>query len=251
MRRIGSSDTLCCSFCRKSEGAVGKLLSNPSDYPRAYICDECIAVCSSMLGHPEIPWRSQDDIIVAPPDASEYAPYYARYISLVKADDILAALSEQAQETRSLFSGFNDADEDYRYAPEKWSVKEVLGHVIDTERIFAYRALRIARNDRTPLPGFEQDDYVRNGDFGKQRLAALIEEFAWVRRSSLMLFRQFSPEAWMRVGIADQKEISVRAIAYIIAGHELHHRQVLKEKYGMAICPPLNTSSHARSVSPP
>jgi len=213
---------------------VEGLIPNPSDYPRAYICNECIAVCSSILGHPDIPWRSQDDIIVAAPDASEYAPYYARYISLVNADGILAALSDQAQETRALFSGFIDADEDYRYAPEKWSVKEVLGHVIDAERVFAYRALRIARNDRTPLPGFEQDDYVRNGGFAQQRLADLIEEFAWVRRSNLMLFRQFSPEAWMRVGIADEKEISVRAIAYIIAGHELHHRQVLKEKYGVA-----------------
>jgi hypothetical protein len=226
-----SSDAPECSFCRKSEGAVGKLVSNPSDYPRAYICNECIAVCSSILGHPDIPWRSQDDIIVAAPDASEYAPYYGRYIALVNADNILAALSEQARETRALFSGWMDADGDYRYAPEKWSVKEVLGHVIDTERVYAYRALRIARNDRTPLPGFDQDDYVRNGGFSEQRLARLIEEFAWVRRSSLMLFRQFSPEVWMRVGIADQKEISVRAIAYIIAGHELHHRQILKEKY--------------------
>jgi len=165
------------------------------------------------------------------PDASEHAPYYGRYIALVNAGDILAALTQQAPETQALFSGFSDAEQDYRYAPDKWSVKEVLGHVIDTERVFAYRALRIARNDRTPLPGFEQDDYVRYGAFAELRLADMLEEFACVRRASLFLFRPLSREAWMRRGIADQKEISVRALAYIIAGHELHHRQVLKEKY--------------------
>ncbi len=106
--------------------------------------------------------------------------------------------------------------------------------MIDAERIFPYRALRIARNDRTPLPGFEQDDYVRYGGFAARQLVDLIEEFVCVRRASLFLFHQFNPETWMRRGIADQKEISVRAIAYILAGHELHHRQVLKEKYLLA-----------------
>jgi DinB superfamily len=168
---------------------------------------------------------------IGTPDASEYAPYYGRYISLVGADDILAALEEQVRGTQALLAGLSEAQGDYRYAPEKWSVKEVLGHLIDTERVFAYRALRVARNDRTPLPGFEQDDYVRYGDFATQQLTSLIEEFVCVRRSNLLLFRQFGPEAWMRRGIADQKEISVRALAYIIAGHELHHRQVLQEKY--------------------
>jgi hypothetical protein len=165
------------------------------------------------------------------PDASEYAPYYGRYISLVRAGDILAALEEQPRETQKLLSGLSETQGHYRYAPGKWSVKELLGHLIDTERVFAYRALRIARNDRTPLAGFEQDDYVRQGNFEVQPLANLIEEFACVRRASLFLFQQLSAEAWMRRGIADQKEISVRALAYIIAGHELHHRQVLKEKY--------------------
>ena len=230
-----SSEASRCSFCHKSERDVGKLISGPSDYGPAYICNECIAVCSSILRDDEA-WPTQGSgSKIGVPDASEYAPYYGRYISLMNADDILAALEEQAQETRAVLSGLSDADEDYRYAPEKWSIKEVLGHVIDAERVFAYRALRIARNDRTPLPGFEQDDYVRYGGFAEQRLADLIEEFVCVRRSNLMLFRQFSPEAWMRVGVADQKEISVRAIAYIIAGHELHHRQVLKEKYGAAV----------------
>jgi hypothetical protein len=234
MKRAESSDAHRCSFCHKSEDAVGKLVSSPSDYPRAYICDECIAVCSSMLDYPQILWHSQKTVIVAAPEASEYAPYYGRYISLLGGDDILATLEKQAQETRELLSGLSDAEEDYRYAPEKWSVKEVLGHVIDAERVFAYRALRIARHDRTPLPGFEQDDYVRYGGFSDRRLADLIQEFICVRRTNLLLFQQFSPEAWMRSGIADHKEISVRAIAYIIAGHELHHRQVLKEKYLIA-----------------
>jgi hypothetical protein len=107
----------------------------------------------------------------------------------------------------------------------------MVGHVIDTERIFAYRALRIARNDPTPMEGFEQDDYVRYGGFAASSLVDLMEEFACVRRASVWLFRKLSPEAWMRRGIASQNEISVRAIAYVIAGHELHHRQVLREKY--------------------
>ena len=168
---------------------------------------------------------------IGAPDASEYAPYYGRYISLVSAADILAALEEQPRETQALLSALSEAHGHYRYAPDKWSVKELLGHLIDTERVFAYRALRIARNDRTPMAGFEQDDYVRHGDFEVRQLANLIEEFACVRRASLFLFQQFSPEAWMRRGIANQKEISVRALAYIIAGHELHHRQVLRAKY--------------------
>jgi hypothetical protein len=245
-----SSELLRCSFCRKTEGEVGKLVSNPGE-PRVYICSECIAVCNAILPEDKawpIPKRAPN---IEAPDASEYAPYYGWYISLVKAGDILAALAEQAEETWALFAGLSDVQGHYRYAPEKWSVKEVLGHVIDVERVFAYRALRIARNDRTPLPGFEQDDYVRYGGFASQRLADLIEEFVCVRRANLMLFQQFSPEAWMRLGTADEKAISVRAIAYIMAGHELHHRQVLKEKYGIASCPLLDTSSHVRSVPAP
>ncbi len=134
----------------------------------------------------------------------------------------------------AILSSLGERQGNYRYAPDKWSVKEVLGHVIDTERIFAYRALRIARNDKTPIEGFEQDDYVRAALSGNRTLAGLIEEFSAVRHAGLLLFRSFDPEAWVRKGIASQKEISVRALVYVIAGHELHHRKILQEKYLLA-----------------
>jgi hypothetical protein len=168
---------------------------------------------------------------ISAPDASEYAPYYGRYIALVGGSDVVAALEDQPRETLALLSGLSEAQGDYRYAPDKWSIKEMLGHVIDAERVFSYRALRFARNDSTPLASFEQDDYVRAGDFGDRRLADLIEEFVCVRRATVSLFRTLSPEAWMRRGVASDNPVSVRAVAYIIAGHELHHRAVLKEKY--------------------
>jgi hypothetical protein len=164
------------------------------------------------------------------PDASEYAPYYGRYISLVSGD-ILAALEDQPRETMALLSTLTEAQAQFRYAPDKWSIKEILGHVIDTERIFAYRALRIARNDATPMEGYEQDDYVRNGDFDRCALADLLDEFTCVRRATLSLLQKLTPEAWLRRGIANKNEVSVRALAYIIAGHELHHRKVLEEQY--------------------
>lgn len=130
-----------------------------------------------------------------------------------------------------LFERLTDQQADYRYAPEKWSVKEVLGHVIDTERIMGYRALRIARGDKKPMEGFEQDDYVRVAQFGHRTLAGLVEEFNAVRRATLLLFQNLEPQAWTRRGIANEKEVSVRALAYIIAGHELHHRNILQEQY--------------------
>ncbi|MFN7997076.1 MAG: DinB family protein [Bryobacteraceae bacterium] len=167
---------------------------------------------------------------IASPDASEYAAYYGRYISLVSGD-LMTALANQPGETLSLLSGVSEEQGDYRYAPDKWSIKELIEHVIDSERVFAYRALRFARNDRTPLPGFEQDDYVRNGSAATTPLSDLMEEFTAVRRASILLFQKLNPEAWMRRGVANDNEITVRAIGYVIAGHELHHRRVLVEKY--------------------
>jgi len=168
---------------------------------------------------------------MAAPHASEYAPYYGRYISLVPGNDVVAALEDQPRNTLALVSGLTDEQGDYRYAPGKWSIKEIIGHMVDAERVFSYRALRFARNDQTPLASFEQDDYVRFGDFGSRRLADLIEEFVCVRRATVWLFRHLSPEAWTRRGIASDNQVSVRAAAYIIAGHELHHRRVLQQKY--------------------
>lgn len=165
------------------------------------------------------------------PQPGENAPYYDRYISLVPGDDILATLDEQRRQTVLLLSGRTEADGDLRYAPAKWSLKEVLGHLNDTERIMSYRALRIARSDATPIEGFEQDDYVRHGPFVRRPLADLIEDYIAVRRATLSLFRNLDEVAWARRGVANKNEITVRALAYIIAGHELHHRQILEEKY--------------------
>ena len=171
---------------------------------------------------------------VARPQAGEYSPYYDRYISLVQGEDILNTLDQQRRETMTLLCGRNEEDGNFRYAPGKWSAKEVLGHVCDTERVFAYRAMRISRADTTPLEGFEQDDYVRHGPFAKRPLEDLVEDFIAVRRATLSLLRNLDEAAWTRRGIANKNEVSVRGLAYIIAGHELHHRGILEEKYFVA-----------------
>jgi hypothetical protein len=165
------------------------------------------------------------------PEPGEYAPYYERYIALVDGNNILAALDEQRRQTVLLLCGRDEADGDFRYATDKWSANEVIGHVNDSERIFAYRALRIARGDRTPIEGYEQDDYVRNSGCANRTLPDLVEDYIAVRQATLSLFRNLDEAAWLRRGIANKNEVSVRAVAYIIAGHELHHRRVLEEKY--------------------
>ena len=171
------------------------------------------------------------ELVIARPQPDEYAPYYDRYISLVQGEDILTALDQQRRDTMTLLCGRDEEDGDFRYAPEKWSAKEVLGHVCDTERIFAYRALRISRSDATPMEGFEQDDYVRNGPFAHRALSDLVEDLIAVRRATLSLLRNLDEAAWTRRGTANKNEVSVRGLAYIIAGHELHHRRILEEKY--------------------
>ncbi len=170
------------------------------------------------------------------PQPGEYAPYYDRYISLVHhnetpGNDILAALEDQRRQMVLLLCGRTEADGDLRYAPDKWSLKEVLGHINDTERIMSYRALRISRGDATPIEGYEQDDYVRNGPFTGLPLADLIEDYIAVRRATVSLFRNLDEPAWSRRGVAKKNEVTVRALAYIIAGHELHHRRIIEEKY--------------------
>jgi hypothetical protein len=169
------------------------------------------------------------------PEPTEYAEFYANYISRVPGTDVLGVLESQRLQMVQLFAGRSERDGSFRYAPGKWTVKEVLGHITDTERIFTYRALRIARGDRTPLPGFEQDDFVKNGVFGERTLAGLAEEFALVRSASLALFRSFPEEAWPRRGVASEKEVTVRALAFITAGHQMHHRIILEESYFPAI----------------
>lgn len=168
---------------------------------------------------------------ISPPQPTEYASYYGKYISLVGANPILAALDANARETVALLTGRKEADGELRYAPGKWSVEDVLGHITDSERVFAYRALRIARGDQTPMAGFEQDDWVNHGPFADCTLASLVAEFQSVRAATLGLFRNLRDDDWIRRGVANKNEVSVRALAYIIAGHELHHRKILQEKY--------------------
>jgi uncharacterized damage-inducible protein DinB len=169
------------------------------------------------------------------PTPSEFADFYASYVSKVSGTDVLGVLESQRLQMLQLFAGRSERDGSFRYAPGKWTVKEVLGHITDTERIFTYRALRIARGDQTPLPGFEQDDFVRNGAFAERTLSGLAEEFAAVRNASLTLFRSFPEEVWSRRGVASQKEVTVRALAFITAGHQMHHRLILEERYFPAI----------------
>ena len=165
------------------------------------------------------------------PQTGDYAPYYAGYIALVPDGDLLRNLETSIQEWKTMLGALSDEQANFRYQPSKWSIKETIGHVVDTERIFAYRALRIARDDQTPLPGFEQDDYVREGNFSARSLADLLDEFTAVRRSTVILLRSLPSSVWMRRGNANQKEVTVGAMAFIISGHERHHRSILEQRY--------------------
>lgn len=170
-------------------------------------------------------------LAVATPGEKEFAPYYGIYISLVEGNDVLTALKKQMSETQKILAEISDEKSLYRYAEGKWSVKELVGHLIDTERIMAYRALRFARNDDTQIPGFEQNDYIENSNFDGCKLSDLAREFELVREANILMFQNFSEKTWLRSGVASGNRVSVRALAYIIAGHELHHMKILKERY--------------------
>ena len=165
------------------------------------------------------------------PTKSEFLPYYEKYITLVPNGDVISTLTTQMTETQSLLCALPASIATYRYAPDKWSVNEVVGHLTDSERIFTGRALRFARNDATPIPGFEQDDYVRNATFDAYPLSELASELETVRQSTIFFFRHMDEQAWTRRGLANNAEVSVRALAYIIAGHELHHLEILRTRY--------------------
>jgi uncharacterized damage-inducible protein DinB len=169
--------------------------------------------------------------LIARPGTDEYAPYYGTYIGKVPDGDLRAMLASQLAETLALIRSIPESRGGHRYAPDKWSIKGVLGHLADSERIFSYRALRIGRGDTTPLPGFEQDDYVPMGNFDARTLRDLADELAAVRQATLHLFAHLDQAAFERRGTASGKPISVRALAYIIAGHELHHVGILKTRY--------------------
>jgi uncharacterized damage-inducible protein DinB len=157
--------------------------------------------------------------------------YYDSYIDRVRDKEPLKVLEDQMNSTQDLFTSISDEKGNFAYAEGKWTIKELIGHLIDSERVFGYRALRFARGDKTELPGFEQDDYVAAADFSKRSLSDLAEEFYLVRKSNLLLFKSFSEEELSRTGIANDGEVSVEALLHIIAGHENHHINVIKEKY--------------------
>ncbi len=165
------------------------------------------------------------------PETNEYAEYYGKYISLVADGDINATLAAQFEDTLKLLRSIPEAQGLHAYAPGKWTIKQAIGHVTDAERVFAYRALRIGRGDKTALPGFEQDDFVAGTDFNARTLADLIDEFTVVRQATLHLFKHFSDTEWRRVGTASDNPVSTRALAYCIAGHELYHNALLRERY--------------------
>ena len=166
------------------------------------------------------------------PETSEYAEYYIRQ---VPGTDLLRVLESERLKMAQAFAGRPEGEGNFRYAPGKWTVKETLGHIADTERIFTYRALRIGRDDKTPLPGFEQDDFIRSAGFAERTLADLAEEFDSVRGATLTLFRSFGEETWSRRGVASQKEVTARALGFITAGHQIHHRAILEERYFSAL----------------
>jgi DinB superfamily len=169
------------------------------------------------------------------PEAGEFAEYYGKYIAKVPGTDVVGILESERLHMSQLFAGRSERDGNFRYAPGKWTIKEILGHVTDGERIFTYRALRIARGDETPLASFEQDDYVKNGGFASRTLADLAQEFDAVRGASISLFRSFDEAAWARRGVASQKPVTARALGFITAGHQIHHRMILEESYFPAI----------------
>lgn len=169
--------------------------------------------------------------IIQRPEEGEYPAYYRGYIDLVPDGDVLTTLARQNEATLALLRGLSEGQAAFRYAPGKWSIKELVAHLSDTERIFSDRAHRFARADQTPLPGFDENEYVRQGAFDLFSLGDLATGFEAVRRSTLSLFNLMSPEAFTRRGRANNGEISVRALVFVMAGHEIHHVNVLRTRY--------------------
>jgi len=165
------------------------------------------------------------------PQTGEYDAYYDKYIARVPDGDFIEILARQADETLAVLRDLPDNAADQAYAAGKWSVKEVIGHVCDAERIFAYRLLRIARGDQTPLEGFDENKYAPAGQFGARTLASMLEEFAAVRAATITLIAGLPNDAWANTGVANNSPVSARSLAYILAGHELHHRDVLQTRY--------------------
>ncbi|MGQ0542071.1 MAG: DinB family protein [Blastocatellia bacterium] len=165
------------------------------------------------------------------PDKAEYDAYYERYISLVTENDLTELLSRQPEELRSIFGEMPEERGVFYYAEGKWTIKEVLSHLIDGERIFAYRILRISRGDETPIEGFEQEGYIENSNANGRAFANLLDEFDLQRRSNILLLTNLSDEGTRRMGNASGLPVSVRALSFIMAGHIRHHINILKDRY--------------------
>jgi uncharacterized damage-inducible protein DinB len=167
------------------------------------------------------------------PESSEYAPFYHGYVATVPEGDVVALLRQNGGELRDALAAIPEDRGGFRYADGKWSIREVVGHMIDAERIFTYRALRIARGDTTPLAAFDENEYVKTAGSEARTLSNLVRELGAVREASVQLFESLPDDAWGRSGVASGKNISVRALAYITAGHAMHHLKILRERYGV------------------
>jgi hypothetical protein len=165
------------------------------------------------------------------PEKGEYDPYYETYTSLVPEEDIKAALATQPGELRVLAESLLEEKGTYAYADGKWTIKQLLGHLIDGERMFGYRVFRISRGDKTPIEGFEQDGYIENAHANGRSFADLLSEFELLREANVRFFKNLRDDDWLRTGTANQKEISVRALAWIMVGHIRHHISILKDRY--------------------
>jgi hypothetical protein len=169
--------------------------------------------------------------IMKRPEKEEYDPYYEGYVSLVPEGNIVEIIDRQTAELREIFSAIPEEKGPYAYAEGKWTIKELLGHLIDGERMFMYRIFRISRGDETPIEGFEQDGYIENARSNSRTFADMVEEFASLRKANVIAFRHFSDEDWGRVGTANHVEITPRALAYISVGHVTHHLKIVKDRY--------------------
>ncbi|HRI02176.1 MAG TPA: DinB family protein [Pyrinomonadaceae bacterium] len=165
------------------------------------------------------------------PETHEFAPYYNTYISLIEDNAVLPVLDAQTAEIRALLSDLPEEKGTYAYADGKWTIKQLLSHLIDGERIFAYRILRISRGDKTPIEGFEQDDYIETSNANNRSFADLLDEFDHERQANLLLVKNLTGEASLRMGTASNNPVSVRALVYIMAGHVKHHVAILQERY--------------------
>jgi hypothetical protein len=169
------------------------------------------------------------------PSETEYAAYYGTYVSLVPEGDAAAALEAQPAQLRQLAGARDSNSETYRYAPGKWSIREVIGHVIDAERVFGYRAFSIGRGEQQPLARFDQDAYLAAAGFDQRPLSDLVNEFGVVREANLLAFRHFTDADWDRTGTVSGNPMSVRAIAFIMTGHVRHHVRIIQEQYGIRV----------------